>query len=266
MKTVEVRPLDIEKWHNFKGKDSFSKPVTIEALVNSDTSQFAVDISEKRLKELEEITGYDLSLNFKMGVEHPFWNSPTGYIKLENKTNIFLPDRPIDEIKIGILKASSLVANSMEDYEKGLYPNAEFVIYDLEEEAENKLSKIKAKNKAIIECEKLSKQRKLELIQIIGGQTLKNQSDKFIDLKIDNILNKEGGAKEILLFLKRDKDRTFLHAAILEALQKNILRKKDSHIYYFEDKLGYDIEDVIDYLLNPDNQLIKSKILEKLQK
>ena len=87
------------------------------------------------MSELEK-TGFDLSPIFINEKSHPFWDSKTAQVKLEHKTNVFNTDRPIDEIKVKILKASDLVANSMKEYEEGKFPNALFVIFDEKEEVQ----------------------------------------------------------------------------------------------------------------------------------
>lgn len=263
MAIIEVKPIEKVSWHGKTGKDVFSRPVTLEALVNSNTGLFAVDLTEERRKELQEQTNYDLSLNYVPKKSHEFWNSNTARVKLEAKTNVFDTTRPLDEIKVAILKASSLVANSLEEYEKGGFPSAKFVIFDEQEEIEQKAAKSAEKRKVYLSIIKLSRARKIELIQILSGESSKNQSEDWIDYKIDQILEKEG-ARKVNYFLERDKKRTTLHAIILEALQKNVLRKEGPSIYYMDDQLGYDLEDSIDFLADPKNQALKAIILEKI--
>lgn len=263
MSLIEVRPIEREKWHGKKGKEVFSRPVTIEALISLQTGQFSTGLSEEDRKRLETKTGFDLSPEYVPGKPHPFWNSPTAQVKLEYKTNVFDTNKSIDEIKIKILKASDLVANSMKEYEEGKFPSAIFVIFDETEETELKASKLALKNKVIIESSKLSTARKAEIVQILKGITVKNQSVDFIDLKLDEAID-EFGANAVLNIMKRDKTRTSIHALVLEAIYKNVLRKDGSAVYYMDDQLGFDVESTVDYFMDPKNQTLKAQILEKI--
>lgn len=263
MAIIEVRPIEKERWHGKKGKDVFTRPKTIEALVSLRTGKYATGLSPEDRTRLEAITGYNLSDEYIQEKAHPFWNSPSGQVKLDYKTNVFDTSLPLNEIRVKILKNSDLVANSMKEYEEGKYPNAVFVIFDEKEENEIKASKASLKRTAIIEASKLPKDRKVELIQIILGINTKNQSNDFIDLKIDDCITTIGSSKFMTL-VSRDKTRTTLHSMVLEALQKNVLRKEGSAIYHMDDQIGFDLESAIDYLEDKKNQLFKTMILEKI--
>lgn len=263
MSLVKVKPIERETWHNKKGKDVFSRPIVIEALVNVNTSKYATGLSDEDRKRLESITGYDLSPEYVPGKIHPFYATSTGAVKLEHKTTIFNTKNPLDEIKVGILKGSDLVANSLEDFEKGLAPYARFIIFDEEEELEVKASRAALKRKVIIEGAKLTKARKTEIVQILLNVSVKNQSSDFIDLKLDEAIDTVG-AQEVLNLIERDKGRTTTHAMIIEGLHKNVLRKEGTGIYYLSDQLGYDMESTIDYFQDAKNQNLKTQLLEKI--
>lgn len=263
MAIVEVRPLEKEKWHKVKGKDVFTRPTTIEALVSVRTGQYATGLSTEDKERLEKVTGYNLSPEYKLGTPHEFWNSPAALVKLAFKTNIFNTDIPLDEIKVKLLKASDLVANSMREYEEGKFPEAIFVIFDEQEDTELRASKASVKRKVVIEASKLTKLRKAEIVQILTGISVREQSDDFVDLKLDDAIDTEG-ADKVLTLIQRDKTRVSLHSLILEALYKNVLRKDGTAIYFMDDQLGFDIESTIDYFINPKNQTLKAQILEKL--
>lgn len=263
MAIVEVRPIERLRWHGKTGKDAFARPVTIEAPLSVETGQYATGLTEKERKELEEKTGYDLSPDYVPGKAHPFWNSSVARVNLEHKTNIFDTSRPLDFIKVKMLKANDLIANSMREYEEGKFPHAIFVIYDETEEIEVKATKAAIKRKVIIETSKLSRAKKAELVQILLGVTVRDRSDDFIDMKLDESIESEGPEK-ILSLLQRDKTRTSTHAMVLEALHKNILRKEGSSYYYMDDQVGFDLESTLDYFSDPKNQALKGQILEKL--
>jgi hypothetical protein len=264
MAKVEVRPLERERWHGKKGKENFTRPLTIEALVSIKTGLFATGLTDEDRERLEKITGYNLSPEYKHDKSHEFWSTPAGQVKLDYKTNVFDMDKPIDEIKVKLMKASDLVANSQKEYEEGKFPQALFVIYDEHEELEIKASKAAIKREVVIEGAKLSKARKAEIVQVLLGTSVRSQSDDFISLKLDQAVE-EKGAELVLRMIKRDKKDTSLHALILEAIYKGVLRKDGTSIYYMDDQIGFDMESSIAYFKDKNNQTLKAQIMEKLQ-
>ncbi len=148
MALVEIRPVDKVKWHGKKGHENFTQPVLIECLFDPITGNYATGLNDDDRKRLEKKTGYDLSDAYGT-TPHPFWNSPTARIKLPAMTSIFDTSRAIDEIKVHVLKASKFVANSMREYEEGLFPEATHIIYDEAEEVKVKATKIQRKRKAM---------------------------------------------------------------------------------------------------------------------
>ena len=259
---VEVRPLPLHKWHEKEGKDSFASPIVIEALFDTQTQRYATGLSEEDRKRLEEATGQDLSDKFDFDKPHPFWSSTAGQVKLPNNTVIFDTSKPLDEIKVKILKASKFVANSMKDYQDGLYPEATHVIYDEAEEVELKARKIEVRNKALAISLKMSPEDKVNIIQILSDRSVRNMSPNFINVELDKIIN--DNPVEFLKWAKMDKAQVYVRAQILEAIHRNILTKEGSGVFYMGDQIGYDIDDAVNYFTDPQNSKLKAIILEKL--
>lgn len=260
---IEVRPIETKRWHGKKDAESFTRPKKIQALVNTDTMQYATGLTKEDIEMLQgKGIKYDLSPHYNSDKPHAFWDSNMGQIKLENNTMFFNTDNNIDFIKTKIMKASKYVANSMREYEEGMYPEATHVIFDEAEEADIKASKVAISNKAVIECSKLSKDKKIQLILIMKGKNLKGQSDNFVTVAIDEIVKES--PQEVLRQIGLDSKEVTVHALVLEALQKNVLRKDGHKIYYFDSLLGADITDVIDYLSDDENQGLKLKIMQQV--
>lgn len=257
---VEVKPIERSKWHGKTGKDNYDQPVTFEVLYDPEVGGYATGLTPDEQKEYEEKTGLDLSNNFNPEKPHPFWSTSAARIKLPNHPIVFDTDKSMDYIKVKNLKASILIANSVRDVATS--PHATHVIYDESEEVEIKATKIQKKNKARKLSFKLSKDEKINLIQVISGLTVRGRSDDFVDVEIDKIVEEK--TDEFLKYAGMDKDEVYTRAAVLEAVHRNILTKEGSSIYYMGDKLGYDIEEVIKWFLNPQNQQMKVAILEKL--
>jgi hypothetical protein len=183
-------------------------------------------------------------------------------IKLENNTMFFDSDNALDYIKVRVMKASKYVANSMAEYDLGMWPEATHVIFDEAEQAQVLASKVETKNTAIIEASKLSLDRKVQLILVLGGKNMKNQSADFVAVELDKIITKDAG--EFLRFLKMDKKQTAAHALVLEALQKSVLRREGQRIFHMDSPLGIDEIEVAEYLSKEENQDIKMLILSKI--
>jgi hypothetical protein len=258
---VEVRPIEIKKWHGKKGQENFAQPLVLEALYDSKLGKYATGLNEEDRVRLEKITGFDLSDAYG-DKPHPFWGSQAGKIKLPYRTSIFDSAVPLQEIKIKVLKASKYVANSLKEYNEGLYPDAVFVIYDEQEEAKIAASKIQIKRKANQLATKMSSDEKVNIIQILSGKSMRNQSQDFLDVEIDKLI--EDDMLTFTKYAKMDSGITYIRAAILEGIHRNILTKEGNAILYMGDRIGFNIDEAVTYFSDPQNQQIKASILAKL--
>jgi hypothetical protein len=261
MALVEVRPVEKVKWHGKKDHENFTQPIIIECLYDNATGNYATGLNDDDKKRLEERTGYDLSNNYT-DKPHIFWNSPAGRIKLPAMTTVFDTKKPLDEIKVHVLKASKFVANSLKDYSEGLYPEATHIIYDEAEEVKVKASKIQRKRKAIKFAMKMSNDEKVNIIQILSDKSMRKQSQDFLDVEIDRLIEED--TLQFLDYAQKDPAETYLRAAILEGLHRNILTKEGNIVLYMGDKIGHNIDEAVKYFSDPNNQTIKASILEKL--
>lgn len=287
MSKIQVKPISIPKWHEKKGNESFTKAKVITALVDPETMTYATGLnytdktyenredSKNKLTEAEyysKILKVDLSNQFNLDEPHPFWDSKMAKIRLENRTQIFDTSKnPLDFVKVKILKASKYVANSLKEYEEGLYPEATHVIFDESEEVEVKASKVAIKNQAIAQTFNLSKGKKIELIMVLSGQedylkavNAKGKSDNFVEVELDKLVTTR--PTEVLNYLKMDKDELATRALVIEALQKHVFNREGHKIKYHDSVLGQDILDVVLYLNKPENSDFKLRIKEQVNK
>ena len=265
MALVEIRPLDIPRWHGKQGKEAFTQPHTIEALYDHSTGGYATGLSEKEeIEYSKKMGGVDLSNHFNQDAPHPFWGSKMGRIKLENATMILDDTIALEFVKIKVLKASKFVANSLKDWENGLYPEATHVIYDESEEVGIKATKIQKKKKAVKLSYELDKASQANIVQILTGKSVRNRSQDFIDIEIDEFINER--TDEFLVQAQMDKKDLSIRAAVLEAIFRNILTKEGTSIFYLSDKIGFDFESTIEWFKDPQNQNMKVSILDKLNK
>ena len=274
---VEIRPLSIKKWHGKEGKESFTRTKKIQALIDSDTMMYQTGLDNMKtdfkdpktgaeITEVEyygKLLGQDLNNIASMIEPHPFWDSNMAVVKLENNTVFFNTNIPLDYIKWKICKASKFVANSIADYNEGLYPEATHYIFDEKETVEAKATKIAMKKKAILECSKLTAEKKRQIVLILTDKILKSNSSDFIEVELDSLIEKN--AEAVLNILGRDKDSVVLEAIIKECLFKSVLRKKGHKYMYFDSTLGTSMESTIDYLGKPENQELRFKLQEQIK-
>ena len=260
---VEVRPIVRNRWHGKKGKESLVNRKVIKPFIDPNTQQYVTGLTSEDIENYKKLgVKYDLSPQMLHGQPHPFWDSSTIKIKLEDFPMFFDDGNILDSIKIKILKASKFVANSMRDFEESKYPEATHVICNELEEVEEKARKIEVIKQAYIKSNSLSKSKKLQIVLILSGKNLKDKSDSFLSVEYSKLI--ESNPAELLRQIGRDKEDLTLESMVLEALQKNVLVKEGHKIKYFDSILGNDIDEVVKYFKDVENQSLKLKIMESL--
>lgn len=262
MAIVEIRPLDIPKWHGKKGEESFTQAHTIECLYDPITGGYATGLTEGEEQKYSKKLGVDLSRVFNQDEPHPFWNSKMGRVKLENATMIFDDTKNLDFVKVKWLKASKYVANSLKEWEDGLYPEATHVIYDETQEEDIKASKALKKQEAVKLSLELDAEAQANIVQILTERSVKGRSPNYLVGEIDDLITHR--VDDFIREAKRDKKDLHIQAAVLEAIYRNILTKEGTSIFYLTDKIGYDFESAVEWFTDPQNQQMKVSILGKL--
>lgn len=264
MALVEIRPLDIPRWHGKEGKEAFTQPHTIEALYDHNLGGYATGLTEEEAEKYGKKLGVDLSNTFNQDSSHPFWGSKMGRIKLENATMILDDSKALEFVKVRVMKASKYVANSQKEYDEGLFPEATHVIYDESEEIGIKATKIQKKKKAVKLSYELDKASQANIVQILTGKSVRGMSQDFIDIEIDELVNNR--TDDFIMQAQMDKKELSIRGAVLEAIFRNILTKEGTSIFYLSDKIGFDFESTIEWFKDPQNQNMKVSILDKLNK
>ncbi len=260
---IVVKPIPRKRWHGKEGKESFSRPLSLEVLLDTSTGAYATGLTPSEAEEYSKKLGVDLSSTYYPDKPHPFWGSNAGKIKLPNHTMIFDDTKPMDFVKIKNLKASKFVANSYKEWEDGLFPEAEFYIFDEEEEVEIKATKIQNRNRCIEVMNKMSLTEKTNMVRILSDKTVSGRSQNFIDVELANIIDNK--TDEFIKYAKMDAAQVTARAQMIECLSLNILVKDGSAITYMGDRIGADFEQALEYFMSPENQMIKISILEKLE-
>ena len=269
---IEIRPIATKRWHGKEGEDSIQRPTKLYPLADPATMQYATGLSytgkydhpdnKGNLTEAEfygRLLKQDLSPQFDKNTPHPFWDSPQAAIVLDNKPVFLDTSKTLDYIRHKVARASKYIANSKKEYDEGKFPYATHVIFTEEEDKEEKASKIAIKNKVIVKLQSMSAGAKIQLATILTGKTCKKQSANYIDVILDEEINKN--AKDVLRYMEMDKTDISIHALVLEALHFNVLRKIKHQIFYQDSMIGMDVLDVVDYLKQEDNQELKLRII-----
>lgn len=260
---VEIRPVEKQKWHGLSKAEDFTRPKTFEAFLK-DGQYNVIFSSEDERQYLEKVTGYDLSLNFDINKPHPTWPNKSFWAKLEPNTFFLDTSKPMDAIKLAIMRGSPLVANSVAEYNDNKWPEATHVIYSEQEEYEAKAKKIDVQNEAVRLSLDMSEERKLQLIQIIEGENFRGKPTNFINVKIKELTDEK--PKEFIKWATMDAEEIQVRSMILEAVYRGKLRKEGPSYFYGADKIGIDLDDAVKFLKNTENQPYRLRIMELLGK
>lgn len=260
---IEIRPLAKNAWHGKEGEEDFTQDKVIEALINTETGKYDVGMTEEEIKKYSKLLGVDLDPKISIdGKPHPFYGHKSGWVRLPNRTFFFDVQHPLDFVKYKICTRSKFVANSLKEYEQGLFPEATHVIFDEEAEVNRKASKIQKKNVATKISLSMTLEEKSHIVQLLRNKSVREKSQDFVDVLIDEII--ESNCDDFIRFSKMDKQELYVRAMVQEAIYKNILTKEGMSVYYMGDMLGTDYEEVVKYFLDPNNQKQKVIILERL--
>lgn len=258
---IEVRPVVVadEPWAP-SGKDDFKRPVVVSALVKD--GQYQVDLSEDELKQIAEQTGYDLSLRYNPESSHPFWDTKLGQVRLENRTMYFDKSKPLERLRIAVLKKHPICAASRRAFEKGLFPEAEFMITNEEESLDTKAAKVKAKREAVIMAAEMSPAQLQWIIAILRGKTTRNMQANALTIAVDELI--EESPEKFLATAKMDADDLKTQAIVKEAIFAGVITRRKNGLFFEGENVGATEGDVIALITDPMNQALKIRMLDKV--
>jgi len=273
---VIVKPLPLEKWHQKKTKESFTVDKAIFAQPDRTNYEYKIDLSEREWEKIYNAKlGFGIvdkdsngniqtNLTFDPETPHEFFSTNRGKVKLPNKTTIFNKNVPVHLLKIGILRGSPYVANSLAEWEDGDYDLATHYIEDKAKEIETSLSKVEAKNEAVLKASKATKEQKVNVLKCLvpGFKKPNENTDGFITMAIDEELEKD--PSNFLKWLKKDKKEVAMEAMVNDAIDQGVLKKEGHKIKYFDTLLGNSIKEVVDYMMDDENQTFMLQIKDKL--
>ena len=266
---IEIRPLpnrsEIKKFS--EELEYFSQPKSLPCLVNPETLKYESGLSSKDIEYLKEINfPYDISDVWQKGVAHPFWESSMMKVELKNTPTFLYPGKnPIDFVKYKFLLKSSYIYSSEEEIETGKKSEATHYIYNETIENDLKAVTIEKRNAIVGKISGLSLKKKKDLSMIILDEDMENQSDNYLTVKFEEIMNNEEQLAELERLLSKSTEEVSLSASIKIAIKKNVLKKTNKGIFFFDTNLGFSEQEVMEFLSEPENQDISLNIFSKIQ-
>ena len=149
------------------------------------------------------------------------------------------------------------LVNLGDDEGAKLFP---FVLVDEQKEIEGKVSRKVTKNNALRELSDLEiKDKKLmvKIAKYLFNLNLDLTATQAYD-KLDDFINQStGNAEQFLKVLKVDKEWMDTTVLVKDAMNAQIIRRGEDQVYVNfanQQRLGRNLEEVVKYLNNPDNQ------------
>lgn len=268
---VLIKPVPKTRWHGKEGKESFARPTSFSPLYSVESGGYATGLTEEETVEYSKKLGVNLSPVYQLEVPHEYWDSNAAVIKLPNHTMSLFTERALDFVKWKNCKASKLVANSLKEWDEGLWPEATHIIYDEKEEVEIKAGKVQLYQKCIVVLSKMSTEEKTNMVALLSTKSAAGRSVDFLDVELNSLLTLENkdSAENLELFVKyasMDKAEVTTRAKIMEAVFAGVISKEGHTHLYMGERLGHDYEATVSYFQDPGNQAIKVAVFEKLNK
>lgn len=249
---VTIKPIKRPTWNGFmrfkNTKDSLGP-------MHDFTGTIVTGLTRDEAKRLGEILQKDLS------PASTFWHEYR--VIITDKDKVLNLDNPEHELAYLFLKADKRVANSQDEYDKGTWPYAKYVIYDEEKAATEKNKEFTVKRKATTEFNKLSLTQMVDILKLYPGYiNLTSNKPDVIEATLFELLEKD---PEKFLNLSGDK-KLDMKVFLKDLVASKILRKNRTAYYYGEDILGHDEESAITFLEDPKHQSLKIEFAEQLSK
>jgi len=249
---ITIKPIKRPTWNGFmrfkNTKDSLGP-------MHDSTGTIVTGLTRDEAEALGKILQKDLSPASKFWYEYR--------VIMTDKDKVLNLDNPEHELAYKFLLADKRVANSQEEYDKGLFPYARYVIFDEEKAAREKNKEFTVKRKATVEFNKLSIDQMIDILKLYPGYVnLTSVKPDVVESTLFELLEKD---PEKFLNLVGDK-KLDMKVFLKDLVANKILRKNKSAYYYGEDFLGHDEESTITFLEDPKHQSLKIEFAEQISK
>lgn len=261
---IEIKPIEKERWHGYKRENDFSRPIKIFPVVDNETRKYRTGLTENEIEALKKMgVPYNLDSNYNRYEPHEFWDSPEVAVKLEKRTIRLNDEIPMDFIKYKYILEHPAVANSMDDYENGKYPDATHYITNSPAALKKKANLVELKKKAYEILSTLDRERKVQVIMLVLGKDVKKKADNEIEVLLDELIT--NNPKEAYEIMSRNPEKMEAEYIVKLALRKGVLQRDPTSIKFMDLKIGSYISEAADFLMMKENKELKDKIVEQIK-
>ena len=265
---IELRPI-IDRTEISEFSDQlqyYAPPQTIHAFVNPETRKYSSGLSEFDKEYLKwKQFPYDIDETYRQGESHSFWESPVMKVDLKNSPTFLFPGKSlVDFVKYKYLLVNSYIYKSEEEMIQQTKPMATHYIYNQEIEVKRKAASISSRNELLLKISKLSPQVKRELILLIDNEITDTKGDDYLIVKFEEMLDNNAKKEKIMHYLSTEAKELSLKALIKKGIQKDVLTRNQTGIFYFNINLGLTIDAVYEFLVDKENQQILVELKSKL--
>jgi hypothetical protein len=204
---------------------------------------------QKRLEEEMKMTSGELAPGSKFWIEYRVVMTDRA-IEIDTST-------PKGELDYLFLKGHKRVANSVNETSE--WPLADYVIYDLEQDAKKENVKTKVVKNAYLKFSKMTVTEMKDVLKLMGRK-VNDVSGEFIENELSKCIQDNPAD-----FLAIVEDKHLKTRVLVEDLVSiKALRKVGSHFLFGDEPIGHDLESTILYLEDPKNQNVKLTLVNKL--
>ena len=227
------------------------------------------ELERTRVKELrlhlESKTGLDLSPKseyYARMKETNYNGAKAEAVRLMDGDNIYDLEDPYKAITYAWLRVHPMIASSYQAWLKGEYlPSTQFFVNDEDIESAILYKKKTSINKAIVELDKMSLEKRRKVGRLLGLPVTDNSKEESVYNILDNFLKqaevgdgKYKGSNPVDLFNKFvEMDPEILEAKhlVAELIKHSVLRYKKGRLFEGEVEVAKSEEDLVERLLTP---------------
>jgi len=223
----------------------------------------------KALREdLEAKTGLDLSPKseyYSRRNDDNYNHLKAEFVKLRDGDNVYDLENPQQAITYAWLRVHPMIARSYQAWLNGEYlPSTQYFVND--EDIENTVvyKKKQLINKAIVEVDKMSLEKRKKIARLLGLPVTESSKEEFVYNLLDNFIKQsevgEGrykGSDPVSLFNKfssLESDSLEAKYLVNELIKHSILRYKRGKLYEGEVEVARSEDELVDRLLSPKHQ------------
>lgn len=263
---IQLHPIKNRRRFHKLDTDALDQPIGLRCPVNDTTMLYDIGLTEDEIQWLNTSLNIRLTFDYVRSTPNMFWDSNMFKLTLSKDVLILKPkESPKDFILWKIALSSNQVANSKSDYDNGESSGATHYIYDEFETERVKSGKIGVLNQARKLSFELTPTLKVQILKVLeNGSDYSQISSSLLDVKIDDAMNRDPA--EFIKFCKMDSKDLALRSITIEAIARNIIRKNNNGYFFRDTYLGFNLDDVMGAMLNPENQDMKIGIFNMVQK